>query len=120
MSAYSAAVTEALLNQWGVMFPAGSKLELRTGEPSITPAGTLLVEIVLPKSPWAAASSRTKEKSGTWAAKAVAAGSIGHYRLVNGLHVEAGGVGPKGELVVDSTTVAVSQPVVVMSFTKEM
>lgn len=112
-------------------FPAGSVLELRTGAPpgaENAAAGTLLVSITSPVSPWAAADplTGTKAKSGTWSSTSVAAGVIGHYRFRNAadtrreegtVTVTAGG----GDATVNDLTVsAVGLTVAVTSFTKTL
>jgi hypothetical protein len=64
-------------------------LEIRTGFPpancAAADSGTLLSSIVLPNSWMAAASGRSKVKSGTWQDLSVdATGTAGHFRIKQG------------------------------------
>lgn len=110
-------------------FPAGSILELRTGEkPGAENAasGTLLVEITSPATPWNAAASGQKTKNGTWADVAVAVGVIGHYRFRNAADTrrEEGTVtvtGGGGDATVNDVTVGtIGMSVTVATFTKTL
>lgn len=109
--------------------PAGSILELRTGEkPGAENAasGTLLVSITSPATPWNAAASGQKTKNGTWASTAAAVGVIGHYRFRNAADTrrEEGTVtvtGGGGDATVNDVTVGtVGMPVTVTTFTKTL
>lgn len=110
-------------------FPAGSVLELRTGDkPGAESAatGTILVSITSPATPWAAAASGQKTKQGTWSATASATGVIGHYRFRNAADTrrEEGSVtvtGGGGDATVNDVTVGtVGMTVTVTTFTKTL
>lgn len=104
-------------------FPAGSFLRLYTGSrPALTTdaaSGTLLAEITLPATPWAASSGNSKSKNGTWEdASANASGTAGWARLLNAagtvvvdftVTVTAGG----GDITMASTTVTVAKKVTI-------
>lgn len=121
-------VANAILDTYDTHFPAGSILELRTGAaPGAENAasGTLLVSITTPATPWAAAATGSKAKSGVWSGAGVAAGTIAHYRFKNaaGTKLEEGSVtitGGGGDITVDNTNVAVNQVVTVNTFTKTL
>lgn len=111
-------------------FPAGSKLQYRTGAPpgaNLAPTGTLLAEITLPATPWGAAASRGTPKNGIWSVAAVAAGTVGHYRLItsgdtgtatqNDPRIEGTvALGSGGDLNMDNTNLAVGQVVTENTF----
>ena len=85
--------------------------------------GTLLIEITLPADFMAAASNRSKAKSGTWQdASANASGTIGHYRIFASdgttCHVQgtAGGPASGAEIVFDADTVTAGQSVTVNTY----
>lgn len=107
-------------------FPAGSLLQLRTGAPAgpnNAAGGTLLAEITTPVTPFAAAASKSKAKSGVWSVAAVAAGTVGHYRLKNAgdTEREEGTVtitGGGGDATVDNTNIAIGQTVTVSTLTR--
>lgn len=118
------ALADDILDLLDTAFPAGSILELRTAAPAgaeNAAGGVLLASITLPATPWAAASAGSKSKNGTWADTAVAAGTIGHWRLKNpadtrrleGLASAAGG---GGEVIVNNLVTAIGQAVVVDTF----
>lgn len=109
--------------------PAGSVLELRTGDkPGAENAatGTLLVSITSPATPWNAAASGQKTKNGTWSSTASATGVIGHYRFRNAADTrrEEGTVtvtGGGGDATVNDVTVGtVGMTVSVTTFTKTL
>jgi hypothetical protein len=118
------ALANALLDRFDTEFPAGSLLQIRTGaSPGAENAatGTLLAEITLPASPWAAASGGVKAKANSWSVAAVAAGTAAHYRLKNAgdtrridgtVTITGGG----GDLTLDNTNIAVGQTVTMNSF----
>jgi hypothetical protein len=59
-------------------------VEGRTGPPpgpGLAPTGTLLFSMVLPADAMAPAAGRSKGKAGTWQVNAIAASSLGHYRV---------------------------------------
>jgi hypothetical protein len=114
-----------LLDGIDTVFNSGT-LEIRTGSPpgaGTAATGTVLVTIALPADAFAAASSGTKAKAGTWQdLSADASGTAGHFRLVNaaGTRVLEGTVtqtGAGGDMTLDNTNIAVGQQVTVSSFT---
>lgn len=124
-----AAANLALDFLYDTHFPAGSILELRTGEkPGAENAatGTLLVSITSPASPWAAAASGQKTKQGTWSTTAAATGVIGYYRFRNAADTrrEDGSVtvtGGGGDATVNDVTVGtIGMAVSVNTFTKTL
>jgi hypothetical protein len=124
MVTYSDTLRNAILDSYDTHFPAGSHLHLRSGAPAganNSAGGTLLVDITLPVSPWAAAVSGVKAKSGLWSAPVLVSGTIGHYRLVNGSKVEEGTVtvtGGGGDMTVNTTAATLWRVVTVLAFTK--
>lgn len=110
-------------------FPAGSVLELRTGEkPGAENAatGTVLASITSPATPWSAAASGQKTKNGTWSTTASATGVIGYYRFRNAADTrrEEGTVtvtGGGGDATVNDVTVGtIGMTVSVATFTKTL
>jgi predicted phage tail protein len=105
-------------------FPAGSLVNIRTGAapgPNAATSGTLLDQITLPATPWAAAATKSKAKQGVWSAAAVAAGVAAHYRMTNAADTEReeGTVGQgSGDLSLDNTNIAVGQTVTINTFTR--
>lgn len=122
------ALANIMLDLYDTHFPAGSLLQLRSGAaPGAENAatGTLLIEITLPATPWAAAASGAKAKNGTWSATTTTSGAIGHYRLKNAADTrrEDGSVtatGGGGDATVDSVSVSVGQVVTATSFTRTL
>ena len=104
------------------------KLQIRTGaQPANCAAaasGTLLAELTLPSDWLAAASGGTKSLSGTWSGSAAAAGTAAHYRIVDNAattcHEQGSvtGIGGGGDMTVDNPVLAVSQTVIVTSYTR--
>jgi hypothetical protein len=103
-------------------------LEIRTGAPpancAAADSGTLLASMTLPSDWMAAASSGSKAKSGTWQdASANATGTAAHFRIKDSggttCHcqgtVTASGGG--GDMTLDNTSIAATQPVTVATFT---
>lgn len=110
-------------------FPASSNLLLRTGAVAgaeNADSGTVVATIVLPASPWAAASAGSKAKSGTWQdASADNAGTVGHYRLTGTTttFIEEGSVtatGGGGDMTLDNNVVTAAQVVTITSFTRSL
>lgn len=123
---YNVALANAALDAiYDTHFPAGSVLELRTGAPAgaDNPAGgALLVSIVLPAGPWAAAAASAKAIAGAWTGNGVAVGNVGHFRLKNaaGTRIEEGTVtvtGGGGDATIDNVAITVGKTVNVTSFT---
>lgn len=106
---------------------ATAKLQIRSGAQPASCAtaasGTLLAELTLPSDYLAAASSGSKAKSGTWSVAAVAAGTAGHFRIVDNAgttcHVQGSitATSGGGDMELDNTSIAVSQTVTVNTFT---
>lgn len=121
---FNIALANDFLDRYDVNFPAGSTLELRSGAKAgaDNPAGgVLLVSIVLPAGPWAAAANGLKDIAGVWTNNAVAAGNIGHFRLKNaaGTRIEEGSVtvtGGGGDAEIDNIAVIVGTNVNVTLF----
>jgi hypothetical protein len=114
---------------YDVEFPAGSVLELRTGEkPGAENAatGTVLASITSPATPWNAAASGQKTKNGTWSTTSSAAGVIGYYRFRNAADTrrEEGTVtvvGGGGDATVNDVTIgSIGMTVTVSTFTKTL
>jgi hypothetical protein len=86
-------------------------------------SGTELWTEALPTDAFAAASSGSKAKNGTWQANAIAAGTAGHWRLYksDGTTCVAQGsvtaTGGGGDMTVDNTNIANGQQVTVSTFT---
>lgn len=119
------ALANALLDRLDTEFPAGSILEIRSGgAPGAENAatGTLLVSITLPATPWAAAASGSKAKSGTWQdASADGTGTAAHYRLKNAgdnrrIEGTVTATGGGGDLTLDNLSIAATQQVTITSF----
>lgn len=114
-----------LLDGIDTVFNSGT-LEIRTGAApgaGASAAGTVLVTIALPSDAFAAASSGTKVKSGTWQdTSADATGTAAHFRMTNsaGTRVLEGSVtltGAGGDMTLDNTNIVSGQQVTVTSFT---
>jgi head-tail adaptor len=70
MANINTALQNAMAEAFATRFPAGSVLEIRSATKpataNVAASGTLGASIVLPASPWAAASGGAVTKSGTW------------------------------------------------------
>lgn len=98
-------------------------LEIRTGAPpadcATADSGSLLASLQLPADAFAAASSGSKAKSGTWQGTASGSGTAGHFRIKTsgGVTKIQGTVGQgSGDLSLDNTNIANGQTVTVSSF----
>lgn len=84
-------------------------------------SGTELANMNLPADPFAAASSGSKAKSGTWSGSGIAGGTAGHFRIYKNdgtTCVIQGSVGQgSGDLSLDNNVIANSQTVTVTSYT---
>lgn len=119
------ALANALLDRFDTEFPATAILEIRSGTgPGAEAAatGTMICAITLPATPWAAASSGSKSKSGTWSNTAAASATAAHYRLKNAgdtrridgtITATSGG----GDLELDNTSINSGQTVTINTFT---
>lgn len=122
------ALGNVMMDAYAAQFPAGSLLQIRTGAPPGAEAaagGTLLAEITLPATPWAAAAAGSVAKQGVWSAAAVAAGVAAHFRLQNaaGTRIDEGtitGTGGGGDLILDNTNIAVGQTVTISTLTRTL
>ena len=85
-------------------------------------SGTLLATMTLPSDWLGAASSGAKALAGTWQCPSAAAtGTLGYYRIVkSGTCHEQGSIsmsGGGGDMIVDNTSVAITQVINITSFT---
>lgn len=109
-------------------FPAGSKLQIRTGAaagPNNAAGGSLLAEITTPSSPWAAASGGTKAKQNSWTVAASGTGTAAHYRLKDAADGEreegtVTATGGGGDMTVNNTSIATGQDVTVNTFSTSL
>jgi hypothetical protein len=123
----SVAVRNARLDVIETTIGSSAKLQFRTGaQPANCAAaasGTLLVEMTLPSDWMAAASGGTKALAGTWQGTGAAAGSAGHYRIVDNAGTtchEQGSVtatGGGGDITVDNVSIASGQTVTITAKT---
>ena len=83
----SVAARNARLDTFESTAGASAKLQIRSGaQPANCAAaasGTLLCEIALPADWMANAASGSKAKAGTWSGTGAAAGTAGHFRIVD-------------------------------------
>lgn len=122
----SVAVRNARLDAIETTAGASAKLRLLSGAPpadcATAQSGTMLCEIALPADWLANASAGAKAKSGTWTGTGAAAGTVGHFRVVDSAgttcHLQGTVTitGSGGDMTLDNTSVAVSQAVTVNSF----
>jgi hypothetical protein len=118
---FSDTVRNAMLDAIETAVGASPRLHLRTGAPpancAARPRARCCATSPCRPTGWAAASGGSKAKIGQWSGAGAAAGSIGHYRIMNaGATVchEQGTVttsGGGGDMTVDNTSIAVSQAV---------
>lgn len=121
-------LANAILDRYDTEFPASSLVEIRTGAPAgaeNAAGGSLLASITTPATPWAAASTGSKAKNGTWQATAGATGTAGHYRLKNAGDTRreegtATATGGGGDMTLDNVSVANGQVVTVTTFTRTL
>ena len=103
-------------------------LRMRTGaQPANCAAarsGTILVSITLPSDWLATASAGAVSKNGTWSGTAVAAGSVGHYEIMDSTGTtchEQGSLtitGGGGDMTVDGQPGSVGQAITVTNYTQ--
>jgi hypothetical protein len=121
---FNIALANDFLDLYDTKFPAGSILELRSGAKAgadNAAGGVLLVSIVLPAGPFAAAVNGLKDIAGVWSNNAIAAGNIGHFRLRNAAstRIEEGTItvtGGGGDAEIDNVAVIVGTNVNVTLF----
>lgn len=102
-------------------------LIIRTGSPpadcATANSGSVLATITLPSDWMAAASSGSKDKSGTWSVAASGTGTAGHFRIrdsgdtVTHMQGTITATGGGGDMTVDNTSIASGQTVTVNTFT---
>jgi hypothetical protein len=122
----SVAVRNARLDAIETTAGASPRLRLLTGAPpadcATAQAGTLLCEIALPADWLANASAGSKVKSGAWTGAGAAAGTVGHFRVVDAagttchLQGTVTATGGGGDMTLDNTVLALNQAVTVNSF----
>lgn len=122
----SVAARNARLDSIETVAGASAKLQIRSGaQPAncaTAASGTLLVEITLPSDYLANASAGSKAKSGTWSGTAAAAGTAGHFRVVDSAgttcHLQGSVTATSGggDMELDNTSIASSQTVTVNTF----
>jgi hypothetical protein len=122
----SVAARNASLDSFETVAGPSVKAQIRTGPPptdcAAAAAGTLLTEITLPADWMAAASAGSKAKAGTWSGTGAAAGTAGHFRIVDNAgttcHMQGTvtATGGGGDMTLDNTSIAVSQAVTVNTF----
>lgn len=123
----SVAARNARLDSIETVVGATAKLQIRSGaQPAnagTAASGTLLCEITLPSDWMAAASAGSKAKLGTWSGTGAAAGTAGHFRVVDNAgttcHLQGSitATSGGGDMELDNTSIAVSQTVTVNTFT---
>lgn len=123
----SVAARNARLDAIETTAGASAKLQIRSGAQPASAAtaasGTLLCEIALPADYMAAASAGSKAKSGTWSGTGAAAGTAGHFRVVDTAgttcHIQGSitATGGGGDMTLDNTSIASGQTVTVNTFT---
>lgn len=125
---FSTALVNATLDAAETAVGASAVLKIRTGAAPATVAdadsGTVLATLNLPADWMAAASARSKVKSGTWEdLSADAAGSAGHFRIYASdgttAHIQGSitATGGGGDMTLDNISIAVSQTITITGFT---
>ena len=122
----STTLRNAILDAIEVHIGASPTLELRTGAPpancAAAASGTLLASMALPADWMAAASGGSKALAGTWQdPTADAAGTVGHFRLLQGATCHEQGTvtatGGGGDMTLDNPVLALGQQVAVTGYT---
>lgn len=125
---YSVAVRNAKLDAIETAIGVSAILKLRTGAAPAScvaaDTGTVVATINLPADWMAAAAAGSKSKSGTWEdAAADATGIMAHFRVYasDGVTCHMQGTvtatGGGGDMTVDNTNAAVSQNIIINTFT---
>ena len=123
---YSTAIANARLDVVESTIGASAILRIRTGAPPATVAsastGTVLATVNLPSDWMAAASGRSKAKSGTWTdASADATGTAGHFEIVASDGTTVGMRGTVGtssaDMIVNTTSFNSGETFTVNTFT---
>lgn len=124
---YSTAIANARLDAVESTIGTSAILKFRSGAPPATVAtassGTVLATLNLPSDWMAAASARSKAKSGTWEdTSADATGIIGHFEITAsdgttvGMRGTVTATGGGGDMTVDNTSITAGQAISVTSF----
>jgi hypothetical protein len=124
----SVGVRNAMLDAVESTIGTSAVLKIRTGAQPATVAtadsGTVLATLSLPSDWMAAASSGTKAKTGTWEdTSADATGTAAHFRIYASdgttAHLQGSvtATGGGGDMTVDNTSFATSQPFSITGFT---
>lgn len=118
---FSTAVLNASANAIETSIGTSPLLRIRTGgapaNPAATRTGTILVSITLPADWSGDAANGIKALAGTWSANAIAAGTAGHFEIMNAAgsvcHAQGSvtGTGGGGDVTIQNTNVAVGQTV---------
>lgn len=125
---YSVTVRNAQLDAFETAIGASAILKIRTGSApancATADSGTVLATVSLPADWMAAASSGSKDKSGTWEDTAAdATGTAAHFRIYasDGTTCHAQGTitatSGGGDMELDNTSIATGQKVTISSFT---
>ena len=122
---YSTTIANARLDAVESTVGTAPTLRIRTGAPPTladsASTGTVLATMTLPSDWMAAASARSKAKSGTWEdTSADASGTAGHFEIVGSGGTLRGTVtatGGGGDMTVDNVSFAAGQAVTVTAFT---
>lgn len=125
---YSTAIANARLDAVESTIGTSAILKIRTGAPPATVAtassGTVLATCTLPSDWMAAASGRSKAKSGTWEdTSADNTGTAGHFEITAsdgatvGMRGTVTATGGGGDMTVDSTSFTAGQAFSVTTFT---
>lgn len=86
-------------------------------------SGSLLATLTLPSDWWAAASSGSKAKLGTWSGTGSAGGSAGYFRIYDSAgtncHIQGTvtATGGGGDMTLDNIVIANAQAITITSFT---
>lgn len=124
---FSDAVRNAMGNSFETTVGASPRLHIRTGAAPVNcaaaNAGSLLHDIPLPADWLLDADAGVKSLSGTWQGNAIAAGTAGHYRIMNASATECHeqgtitAAGGGGDMTVDNTNIALNQQLTVTAYT---
>ena len=125
---YSTAIANARLDVVESTIGASAIMKIRTGAPPATVAsastGTVLATLNLPSDWMAAASARSKAKSGAWTdASADATGTAGHFEITAsdgttvGMRGTVSASGGGGDMIVSTTTFNSGETFTVNTFT---
>lgn len=126
----SVTVRNAMLDAHETAVGTAPILRIYSGAPPANCAaartGTLLASITLPSDWMAAAASGSKSRLGTWQANAGAAGTAGHYALMDSAGTtchEQGTItatGGGGDMTLDNTSIANGQTVTVTTWDRNL